>query len=125
MTAKNITHKPNTQDTSISNDLISSSNLPKSDLEYFKQGEIENTQFWFYLKGEPPLEGLTVLDIGCGHGSLCVDMASKGAKKVVGIGINERLIKFARQNVLLNYPQLQDKIDFRLCDIAELDEGDF
>lgn len=79
MTAKNITHKPNTQDTSISNDLISSSNLPKSDLEYFKQGEIENPQFWFYLKGEPPLEGLTVLDIGCGHGSHCVDMASKDA----------------------------------------------
>lgn len=96
----------------------------KNDLDYFKKGEVENPQFWSRLKRDPSFEGLTVLDIGCGHGSLCVDMASKGTKKVVGIDINDKLIRFARENVLLNYPQLQDKIDFRCCDIAELDEGE-
>ena len=75
MMTKDTTHKPNAQDTSISNDLKNS--------DYFKRGKVENPKFWSILKGWPSFKGLTVLDIGCGHGSLCVDMVSKGAKKVV------------------------------------------
>ena len=82
-------------------------------------------KFWSRLGGEPPFEGLKVLDIGCGHGSLCVDVATKGAKTVIGLDIKERLIFFARENVLQNYPKLKNILDFQCCDIADLRENEF
>jgi len=37
-----------------------------------------------------------VLDIGCGNGALCYDVAKK-VKKVVGIDLNEKNVSFAKQ----------------------------
>ena len=99
--------------------------LKKIDLETFDRDLMRVSKFWSRLGGEPSFEGLKVLDIGCGHGSLCVYVASKGAKKVVGIDINERLIKFANENVLQNYPHLKNNLEFKCCDIADLRESDF
>ncbi|GAI42403.1 unnamed protein product, partial [marine sediment metagenome] len=99
--------------------------LEKADLEYFDRGKIENPRFWSRLGGEPSFEGLKVLDVGCGHGSICVDVGSKGAKKVFGIDTNERLIKFAKKNVLQNYAHLKNNLDFRCCDISDLPEDEF
>lgn len=98
--------------------------LKMEDLETFDIDLGRIPKFWSRLGEEPPFEGLKVLDIGCGHGSLCVDVASKGAKKVVGIDINEGLINFARENVLRNYPHLKSILEFQCCDIADLD-GEF
>lgn len=96
--------------------------LEKVDLEYFDRGETENPKFWSRLGGEPSFEGLEVLDLGCGHGSLCVYLAFKGAKKVLGIDIDERRIKFAKENILHNYPQFKNIVDFQCCHIADLPE---
>lgn len=44
----------------------------------------------------PELQGKRVLDIGCGAGSLCKHIASRGASRVVGIDPSERMISLAR-----------------------------
>lgn len=62
-----------------------------------------------------PLEGLTVLDVGCGGGILSESMARLGAD-VTGIDIVEKNINVAR----LHAQQEELPIDYRLMTAAEL-----
>jgi len=84
----------------------------------FSKGFYENPKFWKRLGGMPSFSDSTVLDIGCGLGSLCIEIAKSGAKKVVGIDIDSKWIEFAKQNLILNYPEFLDKIDF-VCSYLE------
>jgi 2-polyprenyl-3-methyl-5-hydroxy-6-metoxy-1,4-benzoquinol methylase len=102
-----------------------STHLSKADLDYFKRGEWKNPRFWNRFGGMPDLRGKKVLDLGCGHGSLCVDMAKAGATRVVGVDIDPHRITFAQRNLELNYPELVGRVEFHCIDIATLDEGDF
>jgi SAM-dependent methyltransferase len=43
------------------------------------------------------IEGRSVIDFGCGAGAEAIEMALHGARKVVGIDIQERLLEEARQ----------------------------
>ena len=43
------------------------------------------------------IEGKTVIDFGCGSGNQSVEMAQKGAAKVIGIDIQEHLLECGRQ----------------------------
>lgn len=99
--------------------------LKKDDLETFDKDLERVPKFWSRLGEEPSFDGLKILDIGCGHGSLSVYVASKGAKKVLGLDIDERAINFAKENVLQNYPQLKSILDFQCCDISDLNEDYF
>jgi len=86
-------------------------------LVYFNRGQRENSLFWTRCGGKPNLAGKTVLEIGCGHGSLAIDMAQSGAKKVVGLDLSPKLISFARQNLECSYPQFSGLVLFELTDI--------
>ncbi|MBE6902400.1 MAG: class I SAM-dependent methyltransferase [Ruminococcaceae bacterium] len=44
----------------------------------------------------PDLTGKTVLDLGCGCGKNCVDFIRRGAERVVGIDISEKMLAVAR-----------------------------
>ncbi len=99
--------------------------LERVDLEYFERGKAENLNFWTNLNGEPDFTGKKILDIGCGHGSLCVYLASKGAKQVIGIDTDQRHIDFARNNVLINYPQFKKSVNYICCEISQLEEYEF
>jgi len=99
--------------------------LEQNDIEYFNKSFAENHKFWTRLKGNPSFKGKTILDVGCGHGALCVDMASQGAKKVVGIDISNHRINFANSNIIQNYPELQSIIEFKCCDIFTLPKYKF
>ena len=99
--------------------------LEKADLEYFARGGIENPNFWVNLGGEPNFVGKKILDIGCGHGSLCVYLVSKGAKQVIGIDTDQHHIDFATKNILINYPQFKQSVRFFCCEITKLQESDF
>src|SRR6266478_2360481 len=46
------------------------------------------------------ISGKTVIDFGCGEGSEAIEMARKGAKRVVGIDIREDVLQTARQNAM-------------------------
>ncbi|CAF1465310.1 unnamed protein product [Didymodactylos carnosus] len=43
------------------------------------------------------MEGLNVIDLGCGYGWFCRDARQKGAKHVLGLDISERMLNKARE----------------------------
>lgn len=91
-----------------------------SDEAYFQdQLARSNAEFWRRL---PPLDfsGLSVLDLGCGHGALSVDIARRGAAEVVGVDINEEPIAFARVYVKREFPDVASQITFVAEDVATL-----
>lgn len=45
----------------------------------------------------PDLKGKIVLDIGCGYGHNCLDFIKRGAKKVIGIDISEKMLDVAKK----------------------------
>ncbi|MDF5711658.1 MAG: methyltransferase domain-containing protein [Nostoc sp. S4] len=99
--------------------------LLQKDIDYFNKGEAENRKFWSRFNGSQVLKGLTVLDVGCGHGSLCVNAVLAGAKKVVGLDIDSQRIDFAKENIELNYPQLANIIEFQNIDLSDYQGSDF
>ncbi len=44
----------------------------------------------------PDVEGMRILDLGCGFGEHCKGFIEKGATEVVGIDISEKMLKIAR-----------------------------
>jgi SAM-dependent methyltransferase len=94
-------------------------------LDDFKRGEAENQKFFERLGGAPDFAGLTVLDVGCGLGRLCVDVALQGAKKVVGLDINPACIDFANRTILKYYPELQEVVSLHCQDLADYPDETF
>ena len=62
--------------------------LSNEDLDYFNYGSVENKKFWKRLKGKPDFENKSILDFGCGHGAMCIEIAKSGASSVKGIESN-------------------------------------
>lgn len=92
--------------------------LDKKEVAYFKTRLIRDEVFWHKFQGgKPDLNNKECLDVGCGHGSLCINMALAGAKKVVGIDINKGRISFAKEILKENYPDLQETIEYKEIDI--------
>ena len=92
------------------------------DLKYFEHGKIENKKFWKRLGSKPDFKNKKVLDFGCGHGSLTLDIAALGAQKVIGIDLEINLINFAKKNLDQNFPDLKDKVEFELIDLLTTDK---
>ncbi len=99
--------------------------IADKDLAYFLRGKAENAKFWSRFPRNPTLKGKEVLDVGCGHGCLAVEMAEGGAKKVVGVDPSRELIDFARENLETNYPPLKPILEFRPGDITAAGEERF
>lgn len=69
----------------------------------------------------PDLKEKKVLDLGCGYGEHCMEYVKKGAKKVVGIDISEKMLEVAgRENAA---PEIE-YIRMPMEDIGQL-EGKF
>lgn len=67
----------------------------------------------------PDLNGKSVLDLGCGYGHNCVDFVNRGANRVVGIDISEKMLAVAEKE------SANDKIEYRnmsMTDISKLAE---
>jgi SAM-dependent methyltransferase len=97
----------------------------QTDVDHFRRGEYENPRFWCRFGESPDLSGATILDVGSGWGSLCVDMALAGARKIVGVDIKSELIDFANEYLKQNYPRLTNVVEFRAVDLREYDEVTF
>ncbi len=61
----------------------------------------------------PDLSGKTVLDLGCGYGRSCADAVARGACRVVGIDLSERMLEVARRE------NADPKIVYRRMDISQ------
>ena len=75
------------------------------------------------FKGKINSKGKTILDIGCGYGSVCIYLAQNGAKKVVGVDINRTRILFAKTKLNNDYPKLSNIVDFK--HVEDLDDEKF
>jgi len=101
---------------------LDKSELDKSELEYFHvHGTSEVEKFWSRHGGRPKLDA-TYLDVGCGHGALCLDLAKHGAKKVIGVDIDKTRIDFAQNNLKINYPELVGIVEFYEIDLKDFDD---
>ena len=61
-----------------------------------------------------------VLDIGCGWGTLALDIAKKTQCEVVGITLSENQLEYAKQKA--KEMNLENQVEFRLADYRQLDE---
>ena len=77
----------------------------------------------------PELKGKTVLDLGCGFGEHCKGFVEKGAAKVVGIDISEKMLEVAKEEnsdpkiTYLNLPMediggFEEKFDLVVSSLA-------
>ena len=67
----------------------------------------------------PDLTGKAVLDLGCGCGAHCMEYARRGARRVLGVDISEKMLSAARRE------NAHPRVEYRrmaMEDIAELDE---
>jgi SAM-dependent methyltransferase len=78
----------------------------------FARGSYQNPKFWERFGEKPDFRGKTVLDVGCGLGSLCLHIAEAGAARVVGLDMNAPRIDFAREKVRQEFPQFNDTVEF-------------
>lgn len=69
---------------------------------------------WHQLKPLfPPLQGKTLLDLGCGYGWHCNFAAAQGAAEILGIDLSHKMIEEARKRNQTN------RIRYRVCGIEE------
>lgn len=107
---------------SLSNsDLLSEAWRP---LDFERQHAV-NLLFWSRFAPKPDLRGKVILDLGCGHGRLCLDMAEDGAQKVVGLDIDQPKIEFARRNISLRHPEWQPVVSFVRGEIDAMPDNTF
>jgi SAM-dependent methyltransferase len=83
----------------------------------FRRGVQENPRFWARFGRQPALADATVLDVGSGWGSLCVDMARAGARRVVGLDLKQDLVDFANAYVREAHPDLAGRVSFHAVDL--------
>jgi SAM-dependent methyltransferase len=85
----------------------------------------EAPTFWERFAVAPDLQGRSVLEIGCGLGSLCIDMAAKGANPVIGVDILSDDIAFARRFAAETVPDFAQNISFSDEPLAALGDRRF
>lgn len=89
---------------------------------YLDQRRAAVRRFWRRLGGRPPLAGKAVLELGCGQGALCFDLAAAGAARVLGIDLNPAEIAAAQAHLTTRHPHLAPTVEFRCADIRTLAE---
>lgn len=67
----------------------------------------------------PDLNGKAVLDLGCGYGHNCVDFVNRGAAKVTGIDISEKMLNVARAE---SSHERIEYLNMSMTDISKLSE---
>lgn len=70
------------------------------------------------LQACQPIEGKTVLDVGCGTGRFCFPLAQSGAGRVVGVDFAPAMIERAR--AAARELKLEDRCEFICSDVMRL-----
>lgn len=89
----------------------------------FGTGTHATTTLCLELLEEYVKENHTMLDIGCGSGILSIASVLLGAKRAVGVDIDEVAVKVSNENAALN--NITDKTQFIKGDLAEKVNGKF
>jgi len=99
--------------------------MTEKNIAYFEKEKYRKNPIFFERFSNVNYEGLTILDLGCGHGAISIDLAIKGAKKIVGVDLDQERIDFANENLKTNYPHFIDKITFECIDFRTLNNNTF
>ena len=90
--------------------------------QFFRKDMYE--RFVFTIENCKPVEGRRFLAVGCGNGLYCVDLAKKGAARVVGLDISPVMIERCRQSAQKG--GLENSLSFIQTDLLEYEpESDF
>ncbi|HET9468148.1 MAG TPA: 50S ribosomal protein L11 methyltransferase [Vicinamibacterales bacterium] len=84
----------------------------------FGTGHHATTRLMLKALQEQPVEGRTVLDIGCGSGVLAIAAVKLGARSATGIDIDPDALDNERENAALN--DVDDRVRFELGDFREM-----
>jgi 2-polyprenyl-3-methyl-5-hydroxy-6-metoxy-1,4-benzoquinol methylase len=68
------------------------------------------------IEGCDPIEGMSVLDVGCGPGHYCVTLARRGAVRVLGIDFAEGMLGRASEHA--QHEGVADRCEFLLADFT-------
>ena len=74
-------------------------------------------RYQFTIANCEPIKGRTFLDVGCGNALYSLELARKGAAKVVGIDISEVMIGLCRRSS--DDQNLSDRCTFLQTDLLE------
>lgn len=92
--------------------------------QYQTPPEIAAQMLWLINEHRTGIEGKTVLDLGCGTGTLAIGCVMLGAEKVVGVDVDQTALDAAVENVAdMELPD--GSISFLNKDIRELSDDDF
>lgn len=78
-------------------------------------------RYQFTIANCEPIEGRTFLDVGCGNGLYSLELARRGARKVVGLDIAEVMIGLCKQASVNQ--NLDDRCTFIQTDLLQWDNS--
>lgn len=88
-------------------------------LQYFEGQAASNAEYWRRFGATPEWTGKRVLDVGCGHGAMSIEIAQAGGS-VLGVDLDEGRIAFANRVLAQRFPQLLERVTFRAVDATTL-----
>ncbi len=74
------------------------------------------------IEGCQPIEGMSILDVGCGPGHYGINLAQCGASHVVGIDFAQNMLQIAAQHA--SESGVADSCEFRQADFLEFNPPD-
>jgi 2-polyprenyl-3-methyl-5-hydroxy-6-metoxy-1,4-benzoquinol methylase len=83
---------------------------------YFEWRLLQADKFIRRFGGRVNVCDKTVLDFGCGFGSMSFVLAEAGARRVVGVDIDQDRIAFARTKLATDFKRFSGSVDFVLPD---------
>lgn len=89
----------------------------------FGTGTHATTSLCLGILDECVVDGITVLDIGCGSGILAIASVLLGAESALGVDIDAQSVKTAKENAEIN--NLSDKTEFIVGDLADKVTGKY
>ena len=92
---------------------------PDPSLEQYMTPAVMAADILFTAYRNGDVEGMKVIDLGCGTGMFSIGAWLLGAGMVVGFDRSESALSVARRNA----EAFGADIEFRLCDIEEVSEG--
>jgi SAM-dependent methyltransferase len=87
---------------------------------YFEAQQRDNAEWWRRIGIPVELAGKHILEIGCGHGALCLDAAVRGAARVTGIDLDAARVQFACEHLRAHHPEHAQTVSFVQAALDEL-----
>lgn len=92
----------------------------RSGLIYFEAQRVENAEWWRRIGMPIDLAGRRVLEIGSGHGALCIEAAARGASHVTGVDPDASRVQFANDHLRARYPERSKLVRFLAGTVGDL-----